>query len=198
MRGLLQESKRKSRHDFESVLDMQTAFQKRTERSASCFAGAEDKEKRQEFPAKQPLENSWERRLRRAGERWQRQLAVDEFHLSANCLSGEKCSEGRCAANTSEGNGRKNPDIRIMDTRQERMRNRRLLPCSGRESHQQRCAEVQPAGAADFVFNFLAIQRSGVRLASVGTRVTATHPAMRGPRAELALRDVAKFGAAPE
>src|SRR5882724_5192946 len=156
--GLLQESKRKSRHDFESVLDMQTAFQKRDGNALLHVLLARKIRKKD-----RSFQQSSRRRILgndgfdAQGERWQRQLAVDEFHLSANCLSGENVfGKADAQLNTSEGNGRKNSRHQNNGYQTGEDEEQKIVAgVQGGESHQQRCAEVQPAGAADFVFNFL-------------------------------------------
>ena len=77
--------------------------------------------------------------------------------LGANCLSGENVfGKADAQLNTSEGNGRKNS--RHQDNGYETGEDEKqkiVAGVQGCEGHQQRCAEVQPAGAADFVFDFL-------------------------------------------
>src|SRR5216683_1079795 len=155
---LLQESKRKSRHDFERVLDMQTAFQK-GDRNAllDVLLARKIRKKDRSFEQSSRWRIFANDGFDAQGERWQRQLAIDDLDVGANCLSGENVfGKADAQLNTSEGNGRKNS--RHQDNGYETGEDQEqeiVAGVQGCEGHQQRCTEVQPAGAADLVFDFL-------------------------------------------
>src|ERR1700687_3102764 len=107
---LLQESKRKSRHDFERVLDMQTAFQKGDGNALlHVLLARKIRKKDRSFEQSSRWRIFGNDGFDAQGERWQRQLAIDDLDVGANCLSGENVfGKADAQLNTSEGNGRKN------------------------------------------------------------------------------------------
>ena len=90
------------------------------------------------------------------------------------------------------------PDIRMTETRQAKNQEQQdCCRCSARRARPAVSRRNRAIRRGLILYStFWPIQRSGVRLASVGTRVTATHPAMASAsKAELAASaDVAEFG----